>query len=164
MLKNGLFLGFMILVGLIAACEKPEVYDENAQYVIDEAIIKKWADSTKTELTKHPSGLYYLIIRPGIGTEIVSTYDTLTVNHTTKIFKKDSVISSATDTTGYKFILETGIPGWKNGLPLIKQGGRIRLIIPSNQAYKNYVIGNIPKNTILDCTIDLRKVVKDRLK
>ncbi|MGY4385332.1 FKBP-type peptidyl-prolyl cis-trans isomerase FkpA [Pedobacter sp. UYP24] len=160
MLKNRLLWVLLLVAGVIAACEKPEVYNEVKQYQIDEALIKKWSDSTKISLTKHESGLYYKIVSPGTGTLPVELTDTLTVLYTEKLLN-DTLISQTTDTIGYKFILEKSIPGWINGLPLIREGGQIRLLIPSGQAYKNYdVVTHVPKNAVLNFVINLKKVAK----
>ncbi|RZK77377.1 MAG: hypothetical protein EOO92_13015 [Pedobacter sp.] len=161
MLKSRLLLVFLILAGFVASCEKPEVYDGNAQYLIDEAKILKFADSVKLAITKHESGLYYRVLTEGAGTELVDTSKILTVLYTMKILGSDSIYSKVTDDPGYRFELKAGIPGWQNGLPLIRTGGRIRLLVPSGQAYRNYeVVAGVPKNSVLDFTIDLRKVEK----
>lgn len=163
MLKSRLLIGLVVLVSLAAACAKSDVYDKDAQYQIDEARILKWRDFTKISLTKHSSGLYYNIERVGAGTEIVGEEDELTVLYSLRILPKDTVIDSRTDeASGYKFILKNSIEGWRNGLPLIREGGKIRLIIPSNQAYLNHQVGNIPPNSVLDFTIDLRKLEKKK--
>ena len=162
MLKNGLLCGFFILAGLLTACEKPEVYNADEQYKKDEELIKKWSDSTHISLTKHESGLYYKIVSEGSGTVAVDQTDTLTVLYTGKLLT-DSIISRTTDTVGYSFILSNSIPGWRNGLPLIKQGGQIRLLVPSAQAYKNYdVVAGVPKNAVLNFIIELKKVAKQK--
>ncbi|MES2828291.1 MAG: FKBP-type peptidyl-prolyl cis-trans isomerase [Bacteroidota bacterium] len=162
MLKNGLWYGFFILAGFIAACEKPEPYDEEAQSLKDEALIKAWSDSTHISLAKHESGVYYKIVSPGSGISQIELTDTLTVLYQGKLLI-DSVIggTATTDTVGYKFVLESSIPGWRNGLPLIKEGGRIRLLVPSAQAYKNNnIVAGIPKNAVLDFDVQLKKVAK----
>ncbi len=162
MLKNGLLWVLLLVSGIVASCEKPEVYNEDAQNQIDEALIKKWSDSTHISLTKHESGIYYKIVSPGTGTVPIELTDMLTVLYTEKLLN-DTLISQTTDTTGYSFVLEKSIPGWRNGLPLIREGGQIRLLIPSSQAYKNYnVVTNVPKNAVLNFVINLKKVAKKK--
>ena len=54
------------------------------------------------------------------------------------------------------FALNRLIVGWQIGVPLIKKGGSIRLIVPSGLAYGSSSPGlGIPKNAVLDFTIDL---------
>jgi FKBP-type peptidyl-prolyl cis-trans isomerase len=51
------------------------------------------------------------------------------------------------------------IDGWKIGLPLIKKGGRIKLIIPSALAYSCTGAGtSIPPNTPLYFDVTLNDV------
>jgi FKBP-type peptidyl-prolyl cis-trans isomerase FkpA len=159
MSKSGLLWVGVLLAGVILSCEKPEPYDEGAQYLIDEAIIKHWADTSKIELIKHPSGLYYKVIEQGTGLKSPDSTDNLQVLYTGKLLT-DSIISATTDTVTYKFLLGNSIEGWKKGLPLIKEGGRIRLLIPSKMAYRNYdVVAGVPKNAVLDFDISLKKIV-----
>ena len=47
------------------------------------------------------------------------------------------------------------IEGWKIGIPLIKKGGKLKLIIPSALAYGCNDISGIPGNSILFFDIDL---------
>jgi FKBP-type peptidyl-prolyl cis-trans isomerase FkpA len=159
MSKSGLLWVLIILMGVMASCEKPEPYDEAAQYLNDEALIKNWAVTSKTELIKDPSGLYYNIIDPGTGQRPPTLTDNIQVLYTGKLLT-DSVISATTDTVTYKFVLGNSIEGWKKGLPLIKEGGRIRLLIPSKMAYRNYdVVERVPKNSVLNFEIFLQKIV-----
>ena len=162
MSKAGLSWIVVLLVGFLASCEKPEEYDENAQYLIDEALIKQWADTSKTNtvLTKDPSGLYYNIIEPGTGSKSPELTDNIQVIYTGSLLTDSIVISKTTDTVTYKLLLGNSIEGWKKGLPLIKEGGRIRLLIPSKMAYRNYnVVSRVPKNSVLNFQIFLQKIV-----
>ena len=150
----------VLLAGLLASCEKPEIYDEKAQYLVDEALIKDWAVKKKVELTKDTSGLYYDIIDPGTGITSPKLTDNIEVRYTGRLLS-DSLISASVDTVTYKFLLGNSIAGWKTGLPLIKEGGRIRLLVPSKMAYRNYdVVTGVPKNSVLNFDITLQKIVK----
>lgn len=142
----------------MASCEKPELYDEAGQYLLDEALIKKWADSTKTELIKDSSGFYYKILDQGTGTSFPTLTDTISSLYIGRLLT-DSIFSRTTDSVAYKFVLGNSIEGWKRGLPLIKQGGRIRLLIPSKMAYRNYdIVTGVPKNSVLNFEVSLIKI------
>jgi FKBP-type peptidyl-prolyl cis-trans isomerase FkpA len=159
MSRTGVIWALIFSIGFLTSCEKPEPYDEEAQYLKDEIEIKNWADSNKVALTKGPSGLYYRIITPGTGSITPALEDSLIVQYTGRLLT-DSVISQTTDETTYKFLLANGIEGWKVGLPLIKEGGSIQLLIPSKMAYRNYdVVTGVPKNSVLNFQIDLQKVI-----
>lgn len=159
MSRTGVIWALIFSIGFLASCEKPEPYDEEAQYLKDEIEIKNWADTSKITLTKDPSGLYYRIITPGTGSITPALADSLVVQYTGRLLT-DSIISQTTDEATYKFLLSTGIEGWKVGLPLIKEGGSIQLLIPSKMAYRNYdVVAGVPKNAVLNFEIDLQKII-----
>jgi FKBP-type peptidyl-prolyl cis-trans isomerase FkpA len=58
------------------------------------------------------------------------------------------------------FTLGNVIKGWQLGIPLIKKGGIIRLLIPSRYAYGPYEQTQIglPKNAVLDFDIELYNI------
>jgi len=159
MSKSGLLWTLILLMGVIASCKKAEPYNEDAQYLKDEVLIKNWANTSKTDLIKDPSGLYYKVINQGTGLKSPDLTDNIQVLYTGKLLT-DSVISRTTDTVTYKFLLGSSIEGWKKGLPLIKEGGTIRLLIPSKMAYRNYdVVAGVPKNAVLNFEIFLQKII-----
>ena len=161
-------MGLLSLVCLFAACEKAEVYNEQAQYEIDEALIKTWADTSGVVLTKHESGVYYNIINEGTGTDVVALDDTLRVQYEGKLLT-DSVFSQALETDTFRFVLNTVMPGWQKALPLLKEGGEIRLLVPSKLGYRNYDVSYgglsgpfVPANSVLNFRIELIKVLKKK--
>ena len=145
--------------GIFAACEKPEVYDEDAQFAIDESLIKSYVDASDVDWEEDPSGIYYHINEPGAGEQLKSK-DVLEVNYVGRLLT-DSIFSEASGTSTYKFTLENAIPGWRIGLPLIKKGGSIRLLIPSKLAYQDNIVGIVPINAVLNFEIDLNEVNKE---
>ena len=50
------------------------------------------------------------------------------------------------------------IPGWTEGIPGMRVGGRRELIIPPNLAYKNQKQAKIPPNSTLVFVIDLHSI------
>jgi FKBP-type peptidyl-prolyl cis-trans isomerase FkpA len=58
----------------------------------------------------------------------------------------------------YTKALNTVIEGWQIGMPLIKKGGRIKLIIPSSYGYGCIEKGNIPPNSVLYYDVYLANV------
>jgi FKBP-type peptidyl-prolyl cis-trans isomerase FkpA len=161
MLKNRLLPGLIFMIGAFAACEKPEVYDPAEHFAIEEDSIKLWGAANGIELTKHESGLFYHIDTVGDGADAIELTDTLEVEYICKLLR-DTIVSQTIDTTRYKFPLERGIPGWQLGLPLIREGGQIRLLVPSPLAYRNVVIGAIPANSPLDFMVRIKKVKKKK--
>lgn len=143
-----------------AACEKEAPYDRDMQLEIDDVIISKYLLDSNVTATKHASGLYYNVIRRGAGDAITET-DTLIGNYTMKILMDSAVISSSLDTT-FRYQLPGFIEGWKIGASLIREGGQIRLLVPSALGYKRRAISisnkSLPPNSILDITLQIDTV------
>ena len=58
-------------------------------------------------------------------------------------------------TTPLTISLSTVIAGWQIGIPLIGEGGVIKLIIPSSLAYGCVANGSIPANSVLFFEVEL---------
>ncbi|TCC82890.1 FKBP-type peptidyl-prolyl cis-trans isomerase [Pedobacter hiemivivus] len=162
MLKTSVLLGLFLLAVAFVACKKEVPYDQAGELAIDdEMIVKYMADSNVKTLTKHSSGLYYNIIRPGTGTEVLNT-DTVYGNYTLKILRDSLPLAKSLDST-FKFMLPGYIEGWKTGVSLIKVGGSIRMVIPSALGYQQRVVTspNIPPNSILDITLSIVSINKN---
>ncbi|MET0634784.1 MAG: FKBP-type peptidyl-prolyl cis-trans isomerase [Chitinophagaceae bacterium] len=110
--------------------------------------------------SKHSSGLYYQIIDSGSGIKP-------TVNSQISITYTGKLLNGVTfdeRTTPNNTILEPAWPlkglieGWQIGIPLIGEGGRIKLIVPSSQAYGCEDYYTIPGNSILYFDITLYDV------
>jgi FKBP-type peptidyl-prolyl cis-trans isomerase FkpA len=68
----------------------------------------------------------------GTGTVAPNTTSTVTVQYVGKLLNGSTFDSSVTPFTSS---LSQLIDGWKIGIPLIKKGGKIKLIIPSALGY-----------------------------
>ncbi|WP_175470568.1 FKBP-type peptidyl-prolyl cis-trans isomerase [Pedobacter hartonius] len=169
MLKSKILLLLVLAACFFAACKTDPAYDRVAQLAIDDDIIRKQltANGTLSGFTKTGDGLYYFISKAGEGRAPVDT-DMVGIHFVGRLFLNQQVIFdstfSNTDTT--KFLLSDGIEGWEKGIPLIKPGGRIRLIVPSTLAYQNQEIRQtgltdttLAKNSILDFDIQLLKII-----
>ncbi|HET6995299.1 MAG TPA: FKBP-type peptidyl-prolyl cis-trans isomerase [Chitinophagaceae bacterium] len=103
--------------------------------------------------TVDPTGLYYQILDPGTGisptanSKVFITYTGKLVNGT--VFDQQSNSSL----TGY--VLSRLIDGWRVGIPKIKVGGHILLVVPSVMGYGCDQYGVIPANSILFFDITL---------
>ncbi len=158
MLKSKVLMAVTALIMSFAACNKGEVYDREAQMQIDKEIIQQFIKDQQLTDVKESNGVFYQIIKPGTGTKHVELVDTFSVSYTGKLL--DGTTFDKSGEAPFKGPLNGVIEGWQLGLPLIKEGGRIRLLIPSPLAYTNRKIGPIPANSPLDFTVDLVKVFK----
>lgn len=108
----------------------------------------------KPEITTTTSGLQYQIITEGTGEKPVAT-DYVTVNY------KGSLISGQTFDSGegIGFPLNGVIPGWTEGLQLMKTGAKYRFYIPAQLAYGDKGIGSvIPPHATLIFEVELVKI------
>jgi FKBP-type peptidyl-prolyl cis-trans isomerase len=81
-----------------------------------------------------PSGLRYIMEKEGAGENPKAT-DVVTVHYTGYLLNGSKFDSSVDRGQPATFGLNQVIPGWTEGLQLLKPGGKIKLIIPSNLGY-----------------------------
>lgn len=103
------------------------------------------------------SGLQYQILKEGTGKK--PTVDsTVKVNYEGKLVDGTVFDSSYQRNEPVEFPLKGVIPGWIEGIPLIKEGGSIMLYIPANLAYGEQGNQSIPPNSVLIFKVDLLQV------
>jgi FKBP-type peptidyl-prolyl cis-trans isomerase FkpA len=115
--------------------------------------IQAYASQNGIVAVSHPSGLYYEILDPGTG-ETPTTNSTIFIRYTGKLLD-GTTFDQRLDETQTGWPLSGLIDAWKIGLPLISEGGHIRLLVPSALAYGCTNYGAIPGNSILDFEIEL---------
>lgn len=91
-------------------------------------------NAKKPGVVTTPSGLQYKIIEAGSGKTPGST-DTVTVNYRGTLINGNEFDSSYDKGKPVSFPLNGVIKGWTEGLQLVKEGGKIQLVIPSQLAY-----------------------------
>lgn len=110
-----------------------------------------------TDAVKHCSGMYYKIENAGTGS-MPNVCGNVVVKYK-GYFTSGAIFDQ--NATGVSFNLSQLITGWKNGIPLVKAGGRIILYVPPTLAYGSTDVkdanGNviIPKNSMMIFEIDL---------
>lgn len=123
-------------------------YDSLRQGQLDRLAIRTAIKAGKTGAIQDTSGMYYQVLAPGTGRSINVT-DTVTVYYKGWIFNTDHVFDQTRGKPAV-FPLNRLIRGWQIGLPLLKTGGKIQLIIPSDLAYSVRTrSAKIPPNSIL---------------
>ena len=132
--------------------------EDRSQAARDDKLIKSFIERNSLNATRDVSGVYYIIDKPGSGKEINSG-SVVYPYYTGRLLDGTQFDSNTTDTT-VNFPLKGGvIPGWQKALPLIKEGGKMRIFIPSGLAYGSNPQGSIKMNAVLDFDIEVRKVV-----
>jgi FKBP-type peptidyl-prolyl cis-trans isomerase len=116
------------------------------------------AENSKKEGVKTlPSGLQYMVLAEGKGKQPKAT-DTVTVQY------RGTKIDGTEFDSSYKrgqpatFALNQVVKGWTEGVQLMKEGGKIRLFVPSELAYGERGGGQIGSNAVLIFEIELLTV------
>lgn len=151
---KGIFLGIGIMVFALSACSKKLSVQE--QYEVDKDIIEKYLTENGLMAEVTPSGLHYVIISLGSGNFPIETSD-VRVRYVGKFI--DNQIFDQSDEMGITFNLQQVIPGWTEGIPLLKEGGEGILILPSKLAYGPNGNSSIPPNSVLVFDVKLLEIV-----
>ena len=147
-MNKQILLAVLASVAMFASgCLKLE--DQSAK---DEKEILDYIKKEGLVMEKDPSGLYYRIDEEGTGAN-PTIYNTVTVNY--KGYLLNGSVFDETDGNPVSFPLANLIPGWQIGIPLIKKGGSILLIVPSELGYGSRSQGGIPANSVLVFEIQL---------
>lgn len=144
--------GLMLFSGVLASCSgnkttneaadsdtttentvsMPENRDPIADVFADPA--RKSEVATDSTYAETPSGLKYMVMTEGTG-KAPGAEDAVTVHYTGKLTTGYIFDSSVTRGEPATFPLNRVIPGWTEGLQLMKEGGKTIFYIPSNLAY-----------------------------
>lgn len=155
----------LLVIVLFSGCvksNKEEQCSYNACGVVVSAAeqqqVEEYLSNNSITATKHCSGMYYRIETAGTGKTAGNC-------NGISVFYKGSFTSGSvfdqTNTTPFSSALRGLISGWKIGIPLIKEGGKIHLYVPPSLAYGKEEIrdsnGNIimPANSMLIFEISL---------
>jgi FKBP-type peptidyl-prolyl cis-trans isomerase FkpA len=103
--------------------------------------------------TQHCSGIFYVIDDVGTG-KTPTACSGVNVTYVGKLTDDSTFDEGTTDLS-----LTQVIPGWTNGIPLIKAGGKIHLYIPPSLGYGSRDYGPIPANSILVFDVTLNAVL-----
>ncbi|MDI1353545.1 MAG: FKBP-type peptidyl-prolyl cis-trans isomerase [bacterium] len=117
-------------------------------------ILEKYLADNNVKVKPTASGLYYIELKKGTGNSPLAT-DMVKVNYTGKLL--DGTIFDSSEKNGgpVEFVLNQVIPGWTEGLQLMKKGGKAQLIIPSALAYGPRGGGPIPAYSPLTFEVEL---------
>lgn len=105
-----------------------------------------------TNAVQHCSGLFYVIDNEGSGKKPTAC------SNVTVSYRGSLTDGTVFDEGTFNTDLTRVIQGWTNGVPLIRQGGKIHLYIPPSLGYGSQDYGPIPGNSILVFDVDLTGV------
>lgn len=124
--------------------------EEDAQKITDWLKEKKLTSKAKST----ESGIYYIIEKEGTGAN--PTIDSKVEVHYTGTLLDGTKFDSSVDRgQPAKFPLKGVVKGWQEGIPLLKKGGKGKLVIPSALAYGPQGRPSIPPNSVLVFDVEL---------
>lgn len=126
---------------------------------VSRAAEQAWLDTQfkREGVVKRQDGLMIEVLREGEGT-YPTLADSVKLLYTGRL--SDGTVFDSTETP-VVFTVDNLVPGFTEGLLMMKPGGRYRLFIPSDLGYgPEGVPGAIPGNAALDFTIDLLEVIQ----
>lgn len=154
------FATLLIFSGLLTtACSDDLAQTTPDNSAADEATIKKYiAANNITTAQRQASGLYYVPVLANPSGVQATAGKTVSVLYTGLLM--NGSVFDATSRRGnepYKFVLGTGyvIPGWDQGIALMRKGEKATLLIPSALGYGSQNTGTIPPNSVLRFEVEL---------
>ena len=114
-------------------------------------------NAKKDGVTVTASGLQYRVITEGAGDAPKAT-DTVKVHYEGRLISGDVFDSSIARGEPVSFPLNGVIPGWSEGVQLMKVGSKFEFTIPSALAYGPSGTGPIPPNSVLVFDVEVLEI------
>ena len=131
---------------------------QEAMAAAEKALMEKTLNETYGNAKTTASGLRYVVEKEGTGKTPLAT-DQVTVHYTGYLLNGSKFDSSVDRGQPATFGLNQVIPGWTEGLQLMKEGGKNKLIIPYQLGYgENGMPPVIPAKAWLVFDVELIKV------
>lgn len=154
-MKRNVLLAFILAPLLFTACGKTSEPCVPATVASEKAAMVAYCTANNITYTEHASGILYEVMSPGLTTQ-PTIANTVSVVYTGKLLNGNQFDASANPE---RLALSGVIKGWQIGIPLIKKGGRIKMVIPSSLAYGCTGQGSIAPNSPLYFEVTLTDVL-----
>ena len=136
--------------------QQKQAKDSEKAQTLNDSFLKDNANKPGVKTTA--SGLQYKVTQEGTG-KSPTAGSTVKVHYTGKLSDGKVFDSSVERGEPIEFPLNGVIPGWTEGLQLMKEGGKATLYIPSQLGYgEQGVPGTIPPNSTLIFDVELIQV------
>lgn len=154
-------IAYLLLIALLGFhCSSCKKADSTGCTVSDTApasevdAVQSYLNTQGISAAKDDRGFFYKIDDAGTG-KYPNSCSNVTVDYSGKLVNGD-IFDQNTNVT---FDLSSLIKGWREGIPLIKEGGRITLYLPPSLGYGADGYGSsIPPNSITIFSITLHKI------
>ncbi len=123
------------------------------QLTLGQAFLTENASKPGVQTTE--SGLQYLVINEGTGTEHPKANSKVTVHYEGQLLDGTVFDSSFKRNEPITFGLNQVIKGWQEGVQLMVVGQKMRFFIPANLAYGKNGAGPIPPSATLIFDVEL---------
>lgn len=153
-----IFFGMLIVAGFSGCLKGENTFECNYNDCSRKApaseiqSVQDYLTANNIAATQHCSGLFYTIDQQGTGVN-PTVCNGISINYVGKLTNGSEF--DKTTTQPLNIALSQLVDGFKNGLPLIKAGGKITLYIPPTLGYGNQQQGSIPPNSTLIFNVDL---------
>jgi FKBP-type peptidyl-prolyl cis-trans isomerase len=156
--KTKLLMGLGLIILFVSGCNPAAQWKEQERALIQDYVISLG----DTAYVLKPSGLYYIELRAGTGASPV-TKDTVTFRFTGMFLDRAVFVTNVYETSPWVAVIGAYnlFTGLDEGIRYMKEGGKARLLIPSNLAFGSSGSDNgiISGYTPLLYEIDLVKVI-----
>ncbi|MEZ8465937.1 FKBP-type peptidyl-prolyl cis-trans isomerase [Vibrio splendidus] len=139
--------GFMIYRTWMNHKSGEENIEQGQQFLVE--------NGTKEGVVTTESGLQYLVLEEGTGTEHPTKNSKVTVHYHGTLIDGTVFDSSVERGEPISFALKQVIKGWQEGLTYMVEGQKVRLFIPSQLAYGKGGSGPIPPSSTLIFDVEL---------
>lgn len=133
---------------LLSACSKED----------PDMLIQQYLEDNNLTAEKTSEGLYYIIETPGTGRR-PSINNSVRAHYQGELLNGNIFDSSYSRGAPSDFSLGGVIRGWQIGIPLFREGGKGKLIIPPDLGYGSRGQGSIPGNAVLVFDVELIRVL-----
>lgn len=135
-------LTIALALGFTSVCMAQSALQDGQRFLKENA--------TKPGVNSTPSGLQYKVLREGSGKSPKAT-DVVVVNYRGTLINGKEFDSSYKSGKPIEFPLNRVIPGWTEGVQLMKEGAKCEFYIPPNLAYGSRGAGGVigPDETLI---------------
>jgi peptidylprolyl isomerase len=137
-------------------CNKSEPAASSKNEDVNTNPVKSASSGSTAEMKTTASGLKYQVMKQGTGTVSPKATDTVKVHYHGTLLDGTVFDSSVQRGEPISFPLNRVIPGWTEGLQLMKVGDKFKFVIPPNLAYgPDSPSSKIPPNSTLVFEVEL---------